>query len=304
MKDVSNRFLALLTIGAMTGVTLLMRAALDLWPVGLTGTASRVVTIGLLASWVLGRGAGWRRLAPRGVGWWLVLMGVNAIAINVVLFVALKWTTATNYALLYRLDVVFVVLLGSLLGLERVGWRELSLLPVMLLGTAMVAEVGPAGFQPHLVGDLLVVAGALGFAVNAFVLRRIFQAMDVEAVALINVSVSSLGFVGVLVACREWDTVGPAVANPAAWLWVALLGAAFAVYLVVYYVTLNRMPVWKLRMWMLASPLLVALVDRILWHTRLTGVQFAGMALVLLGLAGLIRLERNGTFRSARSVAQ
>ncbi|MBN1590274.1 MAG: DMT family transporter [Pirellulales bacterium] len=287
----NGKVLALLTVVAMTGITLLMRAALEHWPIGLTGTVSRVFTVGTLACWVLLRGEGWRRLAPRGTAWWLVVMSINAILINVLLFTSLKWTTATNYAVLYRLDIVFVVLIGTLLGLERIGWRELTLLPVMLLGVAFVAEVRLSGVESHIVGDLMVVAGALGFAINAFILRQIFRTMDTEAVALINVSVTGLGFLGVMLIRGELATVGAALGEPIMWLWVALLGLSFGLYILIYYAALDRMPVWKLRTWMLTSPLLVALADWVLWNTRLSGQQWVGTGLVLLGLAGLIRLE-------------
>jgi len=294
---VSNRLIAILTILSLAAVTLLMRAALEYWPIGLTGAGSRVVTIAILGAWVLGTGAGWRRLAPRGAGGLLVVMGVFAIAINLLLFAALKWTTATNHALLYRLDVVFVILLGGLLGLERIGWRALVLLPVMLLGIALVAEVGSGGLQMHVVGDLMVVGAAAGFAINAFIIRRILQSMDVEATALVNVTITWLGFAGWAILQDDLAHVGPAVGDPLVWSWVILLGTVYAFFMLLYYVALRRMPVWKLRMWMLSTPVLVAVADAALWGTRLSVQQGIGMALVLVGLAGLIRLERNGRFR-------
>ncbi|NLE39131.1 MAG: DMT family transporter [Pirellulaceae bacterium] len=290
----NGRTLAILTVVVMVVQTLLMRAALTHWPVGMVGTFSRVFTIGVLGIWVLGRREGWRRLKPRGAGGWLLLMAINAIALNLLLFTSLKYTTVTNHALLYRLDVVFVVLIGTLLGLERIGWRELALLPLMLFGVACMAEIRLSGLEAHVTGDLMVVGGALGFAVNAFILRHIFRTMDTEAVALINVSATALGFLGTMLARNELAHVGVRIADPAIWLWVVLFGMTFAVYLAIYYATLNLMPVWKLRMWMLAAPVLIAGADWIFWNTRLSMQQGIGMGFVLAGLAGLIHLERNG----------
>ncbi|MGD9127778.1 MAG: DMT family transporter [Planctomycetia bacterium] len=296
------KILTILTVLGMVVETLLMKVALTHWSIGMVGAISRIFTVALLACWVLSRGAGWRRLAPRGAGWWLVLMGFNAIAINLLLFAAMKGlTTATNYALLYRLDIVFVVLIGTMLGLERIGWRELALLPIMLFGVACVAEVRFSELEPHIVGDLMVVGAALGFAVNAFVLRRIFVSMDTEAVALINVSITGLGFLGLMLIRNEIATSGSALADPMAWLWVVLFGVCFAVYLALYYVTLRRLPVWKLRMWMLSVPVIIAIVDAVVWDTRLSVQQGSGMVLVLLGLAGLIWLERNHGFLLRRN---
>jgi len=293
---VNAKPLAILTVVVMVAQTLLMRAALAHWPVGMVGTFSRVFTIAMLGAWVLGRGRGWRRLKPRGSGGWLAAMSVNAIVINLLLFTSLKYTTVTNHALLYRLDVVFVILIGIVLGLERIGWRELLLLPLMLFGVACVAEIRFTRLEPHVTGDLMVVGGALGFAINAFILRRIFRAMDTEAVALINVSATGLGFLGTMLVRNELTNFGDGLMDTAAWLWVALFGMTFAIYLTLYYATLGRMPVWKLRMWMLSAPVMVAVADWILWDTRLSTQQRIGMGMVLAGLAGLIHLERNGRF--------
>ena len=216
------------------------------------------------------------------------------IVLNLLLFFALQWTTATNHALLYRLDVVFVVLIGSLLRIERIGWRELLLLAVMLFGIALVAEIGPSGFQLHIIGDLVVVGAAAAFAANAFVVRRVLRTMDVESVALWNVVITGFGFIGLMLARSELSTVGDALWSPTTWIWVGLLGLLFALFVPLYYATLNRMPVWKLRMWMLSAPVLVAVADWLIWDTRLTPLQWVSMGVVLCGLAGLIHLERNG----------
>ena len=47
---------------------------------------------------------------------------------------------------------------------------------------------------------------------------------------------------------------------------------------------------WKLRAWLLLSPVLVAIVEW-LWGVRLSLSQWLGAAMVLGGLAALIRME-------------
>ncbi len=68
----ANSF-AVLTVICMTALTLALRATLQIWPVGLAGTCSRVVTLTLLGSWVLASNGGWRRLLLRDIGVWLAL---------------------------------------------------------------------------------------------------------------------------------------------------------------------------------------------------------------------------------------
>jgi drug/metabolite transporter (DMT)-like permease len=282
---------AILTTFGMAAFTLLLRATLQTWPVGTAGSLSRIVTLAALGAWVVTTGEGWRRLHRTGVVRWLALMGAISIAINLLLFGSLKWTTATNNALLFRLDLVFVVLIGSLLGLERIGAKQLLVLPVMLFGAGLVSELQKFSFHGHMVGDLMVAGAAFCFAVNAFIIRRILRSMDEEAVALYNHGISTLGFVVLAVANREFVAAREVMMTPSAWIWLALLGLAAAVVLPLYYAALRRMSVWRLRTWLLATPVLVAVPEWGLWGTRPTVTQGLGGVLVLAGLAILIRLE-------------
>jgi drug/metabolite transporter (DMT)-like permease len=261
------------------------------WPVGLVGTFCRWVTLPLLGAWILARGAGWRRLRPGPALGWLLLMGSVSIGINLLWFGSVKWTTATNVAMLMRLDLIFVVLIGAALGLERVGLAQLVLVPLMFLGLALLMEIQKLDFGGHLVGDVMAVASALGLAANAFVIRHILRTMDEEAVALYNHTMSMLGFLALGVAGGDFARTQEVFASPGAWLPIVLLGVVAAVGLPLYYVALRRMDVWKLRTYMLSAPLLTVAVEWPLWGVRLVPLQWLGAGIILGGLAVLIRIE-------------
>jgi len=286
-------FFASLAIVPWVALTLLLRflMAMEGWPVGLVGTLSRIVTLPLLAAWILTTGAGLRRLRPGGMLGWLLVMGLISILINLLWFSAVKWTTATNVAMLFRLDLVFVLLIGAVLGLERIRAAQLLLLSVMLAGLALVMEADKLDFGGHIVGDLMVVIAALGLAVNAFVIRHILRTMDEEAVALYNHSISMLGFVGLALVGNDFARTAAIFDAPAVWLSIGVLGVVAAAGLPLYYAALRRMDVWKLRTFMLSAPVITAAVEWPLWGARLSWMQFLGAATVLAGLAVLIRIE-------------
>ncbi len=271
---------------------LLLRATIEVWPVSLAGTYSRVLSVAMLLLWVVTRGGGLRRLRPRGTVPWLALMGIVAVGINLLCFEALKWTTATNVSLLVRLDLVFVVLIGVTFRLERVGLVPLLvLLPVMLAGLGLLVEIDRINWRGHALGDLMVVASALGLAINAFVIRHIMQQMDEEAVAAINQSVTVIGFVALGLITGDFTSPPEAAGQFSAWLLIVALAVASAVSLPLYYAALRRMKVWTLRAFMLSGPVLVLAVEWWLWNVRLSTSQCAGAALVLGGLALLVRFE-------------
>lgn len=286
-------FYASLAIVPWVAFTLLLRFLMgeEGWPVGLVGTLSRVVSVPLLIAWILATGAGWRRLRPRGVLGWLLLMGTLSIAINLLWFASAKWTTATNVSMLFRLDLLFVVLIGAALGLERIGVAQVVLVPLMFVGLALVAEVHEFDLGGHVVGDLMVVVAALGMAANAFVIRHILRAMDEEAVALYNHSISMLGFLLLALVSGDFARTPEVLASRSAWVAIGLLGVVGAVGLPLYYVALARMDVWKLRTFMLATPVLTVAIEWPLWGVRLTVLQGLGALVILGGLAALIHIE-------------
>ncbi len=275
----------------MAAFTLVLRATLEVWPLGVAGSLSRVVTLSLLGAWVLSRGAGWRRLVPGPATGKVIAMGVISIAINLLLFGSLIWTTATNHALLFRLDLVFVVLIGALLGVEHVGIKQLMLLPVMLAGVALVLDIQHFDLRGHVIGDVMAVFAALFFAVNAFLIRRILQTMDEESTAFYNHGISTLGFLAIAFGGGQWTVCAGEFTSPRAWMWIVLLGVSTAVTLPLYYAALRRMSVWKLRTWLLLTPVVVAGLEWLGWGTRPGVPQILGAALVLGGLLVLIRWE-------------
>jgi len=286
-------FYASLAVVPWVAFTLLLRLIVKIegWPVGMVGTFSRLITLPLLGGWILATGLGWRRLLPRRAIGWLLLMGALSIAINLLWFGSVKWTTATNVAMLMRLDLIFVVLIGAVLGLERLGRAQLALVPLMFVGLALVSEIQEFDLGGHLLGDVMAVVGALGLAANAFIIRHILRTMDEEAVALYNHSISMLGFVALGLAGGDFARTEEVLAAPAAWGPIVLLGVVATAGLPFYYVALRRMDVWKLRMYMLSAPVLTAAVEWPLWGLRLDWLQWLGAGIILGGLAVLIRIE-------------
>ena len=192
--------------------------------------------------------------APGSFAGSLLVMGVVAIVLNLLWYNAMRWTTATNAALLFRLDLVFVVLIGTWLGLERIHLPQALLVLLMLAGLAVFTEVQQFDLGGHLVGDPMVVGAACGYAINAFIIRRILTAMDAMSVSLYNLSFSGLGFAAVAWARGEYAELPRVGSQATAWLWIAALGLATAISLPLYYAAFARMPVWKLRTWMLLAP--------------------------------------------------
>ncbi len=283
--------MAFLAVISWAFFAVVLRGTMAVWPVGLGGALSRVVTVVLLGIWIVGTGTGWQRLRPRGTGRWLLAMGGVSIAINTLGFAALKLTTATNMAMLFRLDLVFVVLIGAALGLERIKLWQLMLLPVMLLGLGLLVEVQDFAWTGQVIGDAMVIGSAFGLAVNAFIIRHILRSMDEEAASLYNHGISTFGFVGLAAVYSDLAQAAHLMAQPMAWVWIVALGITAAISLPLYYAALHRMAVWKLRTFMLTAPLFVAVIEWPFFGLDLKPLQWLGAAIILGGLLAMVLLE-------------
>ena len=138
----------------------------------MAGVLSRVVTVTALGMLVFVTGRGMQGFRLHGRGKAILAMGVIAIVNNVTWFLALAWTSATDVALLFRLDLVFVLLLGAVSGTERVRWQVLPVIAAMLGGLALFIGLGSSLGRDRLIGDAVAIGGAFGLALNAFVIRQ------------------------------------------------------------------------------------------------------------------------------------
>lgn len=283
---------AFLAVATSTALIIVLRGTMAVWPVGLAGTLSRIVSAGVLLFWIGWRGEGWRRLRVEGAGRPLLLMGAISIGLNLCWFAGLKWTTATNAILLFRSDLLFVLLIGALLGVEAISGIGWSVVALMLGGFALLMEVQTLDWGGHARGDALIILSALGLAANAFVIRRILLEMDGEAVAVYNHALSGLGF-AVLLFLEGGRLPEQVLAQPAQWGWVVGFGLLAAVSLPLYYAALGRLAVWKLRVLMLLSAPLGAVVDWMLWGVVLSPAQLWGGAMLVTGASLLVFMERS-----------
>ena len=222
---------------------LLVRGAKDVWPVNLAGVLGRVITLSILVrvdrSPVPAVGDDF---GPGHVSGCCCSWALSRLVLNLLWYNAMRWTTATNAAVLFRIDLVFVVLIGTGMGLERIHAPQVLLLCVMLLGLAVFTEVHHFDLGGHLVGDLMVIGAACGYAINAFIIRRILVSMDEMAVSFYNLAFSGIGFAGMAWVSGEFTALPRRRSRPHRhWWWIIALGVATAVSLPLYYAALGRM---------------------------------------------------------------
>ena len=118
--------------------------------------------------------AEWRRIARA----WPVVLGLGILGVgnfNMLVYVGLQDTTATNALLLQSACPAFIVAIAAAAGAERPSGRQLAGIAASVAGVAVILARGALGnlsalaFAP---GDLWVLAAVLSWAIYTLILAR------------------------------------------------------------------------------------------------------------------------------------
>jgi drug/metabolite transporter (DMT)-like permease len=143
----------------------------ELRPFALIAIRTPSAAMVFLLAWLIG----WReRVAPRDLGA-ILIYALTGVVLNQLLFIAgLQRTTATNAVVIGATIPVFTVGVALALGREQATWAKLAGLGVALAGALCV--VGLDRFvADRFLGNLLVVANSLSFAVYLVISRRLLE---------------------------------------------------------------------------------------------------------------------------------
>jgi drug/metabolite transporter (DMT)-like permease len=280
---------------AAVGALLLGAAAIGLAPnlvrlseAGSTATAFWRVTLALPLLWV------WRSLDRRNRtrstrvdhrwptwDWRLLLPGLFFAGDLALWHVSIFWTSVANATLLANLSTIFVSLIAwPWLG-ERFRWQFPIGMILALAGAAMIMRVSLELGTHRLLGDCLGVASALFYAGYQLSIKRLRSTHSTGAIMFWSGLASALTLL-VLSLC-----LGERMLPVSGYGWMALLGLA-----VVVHVGGQGLIAWALAhasvsfgsVSLLLQPVVAALVAWKLFQETLSGAQFAGGAVVLLGI--------------------
>ena len=231
----------------------------------------------------------------------LLLIGLIGTSINLCAIKGLQLTTPASVAVIQRMQILFAMLLGWLGLRERVRIADLVPVTAMIGGfLAMhLSRRGAGGFDARALGNLLVLASAFLLALNALLIKRLAQRLDRQAIAVLNCLIIAAGMA---VVCVVTETDLRAVCTPVC-AWLALgLALLAGTSLLLYYVALARLEIWKVSTMCLLTPVTSALAQGAILGEALNSRQVAGMTCILAGAAVLIWLHQRRSAVEASSL--
>lgn len=275
--------LALLAVQlSFSGFHVVGKVVLDtLPPLALAATRVMVATpllVGL--AWLKDRRLpGWQHLPH------LALLGLLGVFFNQILFViGLKYTTATNAAILMPSIPVFAVGMGWLTRVERVGPQRI--VGVLLAVAGAITLLDPRSFSlkdSTALGTLLILLNCLSYATFLVLQRPLLAKLPWRTVIAWSFLFGSVGvsWVGLPVLA----TVDPGQVAPAVWLGVLYI-AIFPTFLGYLLNTwaVRRSSATLAAAYTTVQPLLTALLAMIFLAERIGLPQIAGFMLIATGL--------------------
>lgn len=233
-----------------------------------------------------------------GLAWWkdrrlpswrywphLALLGLLGVFLNQILFVVgLKYTTATNAAILMPSIPVFAVGMGWLTRVERVGPRRI--MGVLLAAAGAVTLLDPRSFSlgdSSALGTLLILVNCLSYATFLVLQRPLLAKLPWRTVIAWSFLFGGVGVT--LVGMPALGTVDVPGLGMEVWLGVLYI-ALFPTFLGYLLNTwaVRRSSATLAAAYTTVQPLLTAMLAMVFLAERLGGPQIAGFVLIAAGL--------------------
>lgn len=255
------------------------------------GIAVRLITMVVLAVIMLAGGKFMDLFHTKGVTKRLLLIGVFGYLLDLTGFIGLSLSPAGSGTALLKCDILFVNIISVLIYKYRFTRADWTYSLVMLFGVFLVMGINLTSFNLGNAGNIFFILSALFVSINAFLIKSV-QTSKVNpvsdyVVAFYNNFITMLLFT--LSALFTGDFRQFAKINGAFIVIILLICAAGqSLIYIVYYYNLRRFPVWIVKVFLLLMPVVAALVSYMAFGEKLVPMQYAGMAVVLLGALGIL----------------
>jgi drug/metabolite transporter (DMT)-like permease len=237
---------------------------------------------------------------PKGEVWKLVLVGLLFMSGNNMLLTWGETMVPSGFASLVisTMPIMIALIEMALPGgdaLNRRGWAG-TLLGTLGIGVlvwpSLHGGAASAGYSRPMLGVVVLLGAALSFAVGSVLSRRFhFRADTLVATGW---QIGSAGIFNAAIA------VGSGSLHRAVWtlhgfgaiVYLSIFGSIFG--LVAFTYLLQNVPVTRVATYAFVNPVIAVLLGVLILHERLTGVELAGMAVVVCAVAMVVysRVDR------------
>jgi drug/metabolite transporter (DMT)-like permease len=219
----------------------------------------------------------------RGDVWLVALAGLCIFANQVCFVYAVKLATASTVALLLGATPVFMGLISTVLGLERLQWTFWIGAGVTFLGVALIAVASGGGLSGSLAGNLLAIVTAFTWACYSTSIAPLMRSYSPYRISSLVLAIGwvPLAAVGARQVSEQTFHFGPLV-------WVAfayaVVGPLFLTNLL-WFTAIDRVGAPRASLFANLQPFFSVFFALILLSESLHGMEIAGGVLIFAGIA-------------------
>jgi len=206
---------------------------------------------------------------------WSILMGFWGVFwMSTISFYGIQYTSAVNATILFNSNPLFVAALVVFLKWEKVTfWTAAGI----LLGIAGVILVSGVTVTLNLLGDLLVLLGAFGWAVYTVLGYRL------RTFSSLSITTSSFFWGLLFFAAVMWRDVPQF--DGVTWMWIVYIGAVpTAAAFVSYVKAVDLIGSTRAAVFQYLAPAVAVILSVALGLEQVTLIQVAGVVLIVLGI--------------------
>lgn len=240
----------------------------------------------------------WRRkelgtlLQVHGVLKRLICIGVLGFLLDATAFIGLSMASAGLGTVLLKCDILFVNLISVFVYRQKFTLFDWIATFVMLFGVMLVLGLDLADVDLVNVGNIFFILSALFVSINAFVIKSVqldpVNPVSDDVVAYYNNFVTMILFTITSFATGDIAQISAIPENSYLAGALFLSGLGQTLIYVVYYYNLRRFPVWQVKIFLLLMPIVSSLISFALFGDTMSGIQYVGMVIVLLGAMSIL----------------
>jgi len=230
----------------------------------------------------------------------LAVLSGAAIVLNwVLLFSSYGHASISIATAVYNTQPFFLILLGMILFGERPTADALGFIALAFLGLLMVTQLEAGGMAwtgGYIVGLVQALSAAFLYAVASVIIKRL-KGVPPHLIALVQAALGTL----MLLPLADFSGLPTGGAQ---WACLLALGVVHTCIMYIFlYSALQKLPTPVIAVLSFTYPAVAILVDYVAYGRDLSLNQWSGIALILLGSAGVNLKWRLGLSRSPGSAA-
>ncbi|MBY0469698.1 DMT family transporter [bacterium] len=222
---------------------------------------------------------------------WATVIAIGAITfcgVGILQLKGLSTSRATDNALIIAMEPIITVVLAWVIFRDRMQWNHVVSFSLSIVGFSLLSGLTPAkiraGFDPHLMGNLLIFCSLLGEAAYSLLARGALKRNEPT-----EIFGTALFFGGVFLTIIT--LLGPGLPPLHQFTWKSAAGSVWngvlgtGICYLFWMVALTRISIASITVTLFIQPVVGSLIGYLVLGDLMTPIQFIGAALILLGVS-------------------